>query len=79
MSTTTKAQNERLARAHEILSAHGRLRAQSVADLAGWRHQPVWELDELCNRKLAVKLPATDGICQATYATVRQAREQGWA
>lgn len=78
---TSKTQRERLARAHEILSASdaGRLRAQAVGEAAGWRHCPVWECDELVARGLAVKLPATDGVCQATYATTRRARAEGWA
>lgn len=78
---TSQTQRERLARAHEILSASdvGRLRAQTLGEIAGWRHVPVWELDSLVERGLAVKLPATEGVCQATYATTRRARAEGWA
>lgn len=76
--TTKQTPNERLARTHEILSAHGRLRAQTVGEIAGWAHQPGWELDTLVDRGMAVRLRATDGICQATYATVRRARAEGW-
>lgn len=78
MSNAARIQANRLATAHEILSANGRLRAQSVGDLAGWKHLPTWECDELVRRGMAVKLPATDGVCQATYATTRRARDEGW-
>jgi hypothetical protein len=74
----SKAMNERLARAHEILSVNGRLRAQTVGDLAGWRHIPTCECDELVKLGLAVKLGATDGVCQSTYATVRLAKAERW-
>ncbi len=73
-----RAANLRLARTLEILSADGRLRAQTIGERAGWRHVPVWECDELVARGLAVKLPATDGVCQATYATRRLAKAEGW-
>lgn len=76
--TAERALAARLARTHEILSERGRLRAQDVGDLAGWRHIPVWECDELVTRGLVVKLGATDGVCQATYATVRTAKANGW-
>lgn len=77
-SNAARIQADKLATVHQILSVNGRLRAQTVADLAGWRNIPVWECDELVKRGLAVRLPATDGVCQLTYATVRLAKAEGW-
>lgn len=77
--TLSRIQADRLATAHQILSENGRLRVQAVKDLAGWQHMPLWECDELVRRGLAVRLPATDGVCQLTYATVRLAKANGWS
>lgn len=75
----TTTQRERIARVHEILAAHGRLRAVAIADLAGWGSTPTWELEQLVALGMVVKLRAAPGgPVDATWSTVRQAKAAGW-
>lgn len=73
----TKAQSQSLAQVHEILANGGRMTIAHIRDAAGWRHMPLWETEQLIDMGMIVRLSA-QGCVDATYATVRQAKENGW-
>lgn len=62
MGMNNAAMNARIADVYAALKAAPGSTAAHIQDALGWRHVPVWELEQLLAKRAIVKLQNTPGV-----------------